>query len=488
MFSDKIIFLFTLILFALLLTSFGCGCGDDDDDDSSGDDDDDNDDDDTTGDDDDDDDDDDTTTVDWADISLESVNAPDEYSVSVTFDDNPGSDAAEVVSIYEITSPANGNLSVTGAQYDIPSRTVTLTTGKQKLGVTYTLTVNPGTKGNLTDDFMSADTAVFWAVDFSSSSFPQYQVTAYRAGVGDSVVIYIEQGWSVSDTATALTEFDDNIYPELTSRLIAAPDIDGNDRILILGLDGGSYYGGYFSAVNAYPESMTWPNWNEHSNEMEMVHINVVYGELGVQNIVPHEFQHLLYHERHSNNYTYYDYHDEGLAECAPHIVYGNNDYAYGFYKADPYGDIATGLSLVNWTWANYSNYAQAYMFWTYIASRLSGIDTYSDIFDLDVGSPSEVSTFLSTELGEDFSQVHRKQLLANYLMASTGEYGYNGMITGDAHIVPTVPTGTDSVDLPPFSGTYFKFGAGVTSVNLPRNTRSEHSLHRHRLGGQSGL
>src|SRR4030043_1748336 len=94
--------------------------------------------------------------------------------------------------------------------------------------------------------------------------------------------------------------------------------------------------------------------WGIHSNEMEMIYINTAYGSLYPVNVVPHEFQHLLYAERHNTDLEYWAYHDEGLAECAVHAVFGINENAVYYYLNDPDGMIRTGLSLVHWTWGLY--------------------------------------------------------------------------------------------------------------------------------------
>jgi hypothetical protein len=307
-------------------------------------------------------------------------------------------------------------------------------------------------------------------------NYNQVQIVANRMAVGTYSVIYVEQGWNPAGVSQAVSFFDNNTYPVETQLFDEAPDLDGNGRIVLLGLDGEGYYGGYFSPYNAYTDAQTTSWWGMHSNEMEMVHINVAWGEFDYSGqIVPHEFEHLLYHERHGFTDPYWEYHNEGLAECAVHAVLGGNDYAVSTYFGDSSGNFAEGLSLVNWTYALYDNYALAYMFWTYLASRLGGVDAFGDLFDLETGNPEEVDELIAADLDSDFSTVQMQGLIANWVQADTGSYGYEGMIDFPAGNPPKVSGGTTSVDLQPFAGTFFTLDE--TEVVYP-GTEGEHIVY----------
>jgi len=420
--------------------------------------------------------DDDTGSNAWNGVSIENVDAPNELTVNVAFNGDPGKAAAEDLSVYSIDSSV-GSLTLTAAQYNPLTKTVQLTSKKQKLGITYTLIITPGenSKEGLTEDFISADTAQFWATDFSSPNFPDYQLTADRAAVGTYSVIYIEQGMSASDVAQAISEFDDKIYPIETNLFTTAPDVDGNGKILMLGLNGGDYYGGYFTPVNEYSEEQTMQWWGLHSNEMDMIYINVIGGTLNVGIVIPHEFQHMLYHKRHGFTEPYFDYHDEGLAECATHAVYGVNSYAISYYEADPNGKIGNGMSLVHWEWGVYEHYAVAYLFWTYLASRLNDVPSYHDIFDLDTGSPEEVNAFIAANLLSDFPTVQSSGMLANWIQSLDTIYGYGDMLYFAGHSSPKVTPGITSLDLEPFGGAFFHLTQQL--VNYP-GTQGEHIMY----------
>ncbi|MFO8070860.1 MAG: hypothetical protein R6V85_03200 [Polyangia bacterium] len=403
----------------------------------------------------------------WDEATLLSASAPTETEVELSFAGSLPLAAGEAES-YAISSDL-GEIEVQSAAVQSDSTTVTLTTAEQKLGAECTVQVVEGDQAveGLEAGFTAADTARFWIADFASAIYEKYEIVAERAAVGESCVVYIEQGWQHEGAQEAADRFDTQIYPVMTDLFIAPPDQDGNGRITLLGVDGEEYFGGYFDPTDAYPEEQTMAWWNIHSNEMEIVYINVAMGYFDSETVVPHEFQHLLYHERHGFQDPYWEYHDEGLAESAVRAVNGYHPWAVDYYFADSQGLIGAGLSLVNWTYAQYENYVLAYLFWNYVGSRLEGVETFGAVFDLPTGAPDEVDAFLTAQLGEGFGGVQRDQLAASWIRAAQGRYGYGEMISnfpGDKP--PRVEPGTSSVDLEPFAGTFFELE--VDQVEMP--------------------
>lgn len=394
------------------------------------------------------------------------ASAPDETTVVIRF--NVALDAPTIgaTTTYTIASDL-GPLDVESANVGADRSTVRLTTEKQKLGVSYQLTIrSPGhVIDGLSDPFIAADTASFWASDFDSPTYEDYVVEAERAAVGEHCVIYVERGHSAMDPEESAREFDEKIFPIATNLYIDAPDFDENERIVILGLDGGDHYGGYFSAINQYPDDEMFEQWGYHSNEMEMVYINLAgIGYVDTTHVTPHEFAHLLYHERHGLQYEYFAYHDEGLAEAAVLAVHGENEYAPYHYVTDPSGAIGRGVSLVNWDVGDYDQYARAFLLWSYVASRLGGIEALGDIFEQD-GHPVMMDAYFTAELGTDFMTTFRDMLVATWVQAATGPQGFEQLITLPGN-PPTAPLGTTSLDLEPFGAAFFRLP--VAAVDYP--------------------
>ena len=403
----------------------------------------------------------------WGTITIMDVSAPDEYTVELDLHGVPPGEETADVDSYEIGSDF-GSLAIESASYDSDAKTVTLTTTKQKVGITYLLKITAdAAPDDLEKSFLSADTAEFWVFDFAGSGYGQYQITANRAYVGQLCVVYLEEGFYPSNLMESAAYFDSDVYPIETDLFIDAPDQDGNGKITMLGLNGQDYYGGYFAPTNAYSDDFTYSNWGIHSNEMELIHINVAYGDFDHSgSIVPHEFQHLLYQERHGFNDSW-TYHNEGLSESAVRAVNGDYQYAIGFYFGDYQGLIGAGaVSLVNWTYVQYENYVTAFLFWGYIAGQLDGVDTYSDIFHLNTGDPDEVDTFLEAQMGLTFTEAQFNQMIATWVQDPTGPYGYEGFLSLNGSTPPCVSPGVSSVDLEPFAGTYFSFSQD--SVDYP--------------------
>ncbi len=375
--------------------------------------------------------------------------APTQFSLEVDFNLTAPPEAFDIAS-YTI-SGAYGSVAVTAIREGATANIVVLETAKQKLGVDYDLAFGAvGEWDGMTDVFPSADTAIFWTADFTDPAFGEYQVTAARRAVGDRVVIYIAQGMSANNVKATVSHFDDKVYPIETGLFNAAPDQDGNDRVLLLGLDGKGGYGGYFNPTDTLSEAEAFANWGVHSNETDMLYINIASGTFDNTRVVSHEFSHMLYRVSHQFIDSDWSWHNEGLAECAVHAVNGHNNDDVAYYIQDPQGGISAGVSLINWQFANFDQYVLSYMFLSYVAGQKDGIQTFGELFALD-GSPAGFDAWLQQELGIGFEQAHRRQLLATWLQQTSGLYSYNQM----ASFLGQPPVGTDPFSLEPFSGAF---------------------------------
>jgi hypothetical protein len=201
--------------------------------------------------------------------------------------------------------------------------------------------------------------------------------------------------------------------------------------------------------------------WGRHSNEMEMVYINVAPGFFDAEVVLAHEFQHLLYHERHGLS-SEFPYHNEGLAECAVNAVNGFHPWALDYLVLDPQSQIAAGLSLIDWQYGNYDQYVLSYVFWSWIAGQLGGLSGYAELFHTS-GHPSSIETFLQSELGIDFSTAQLRTLIASWIQAPSGLSGFNGLLTW-----PGAPPSWSggSLALAPFAGTWI--APSSPSVDYP--------------------
>jgi hypothetical protein len=403
----------------------------------------------------------------WAGVTILSARAPDRTSVTVTFSRDPGRAAAEVLGLYTIEG-TGGELVVEAVTYDPATATATLQTAKQKLGVEHTVFVTDAAipAGPLRADFFSADTALLWTTDLMT--YEERQVTAVRVAIGERCVVYIEESRVAPIPASWLAYFDSDVYPLETTMFREAPDQDLNGKVVFLVVTGDGF-GGYFNPIDRMSDASAMRMWGMHSNELEVIYINadiIDYGFDYWTQVVPHEFQHLLYAEEHPDIYEDWSYHNEGLAECAARAVNGGNDYAVGTYFGDPSGLVVDGLSLVDWTYAQYENYAVAYLFWSYVAGQLAGVPSYADIFHLPSGDPADVDAFLRTELGLGFNEVQRNGLIALWAQQASGTYSFGDVVDlGGAGLPPRLATpGAARLSLKPFAGTFVT--AGVAELD----------------------
>ncbi|MFO0552000.1 MAG: hypothetical protein U0271_26680 [Polyangiaceae bacterium] len=400
--------------------------------------------------------------------SVDGVSAPTRTTIAITITGDatlaPTDPAA-----YVVTSD-RGDLVIESAAIDATAGVITLTTEKQKLGVSYTLTIS-ATENALDQEggtFLAADRATFWTSNFAD--FSEVEVEAVRLGVGENIVIYATPDVPADDVADTIAYFDSQIIPIETQLFHAVPDRDDNGKVVILGLDGHGYYAGYFNPVDSRTAQEA-ESWGYHSNEMEMLYISTpdIGGSFGPVEVVSHEFQHLLYNEAHDFFTADWPYHNEGLAECAVHAVSGSNDTAAWYYTAAP--GLVNGKSLVKWDYANYAQYAQAYVFWTYVASRLGGVSGYGELFNR-TGSPGDMSSFLSTQIGETFAETQLDMLTAAWLEEPTGPFGFSGMLSLPAK--PQVATMAAPIQLEAFAAVFLPangnglspIGAGVDVVH----------------------
>jgi hypothetical protein len=390
-------------------------------------------------------------------FEIKSISAPDEYSVLLEIESNFVIELLENIESYLINC-SEEKLVIESIEISESMDEIVFTTEKQRAGVYCILEFDPDIDDEpyTTDEFISADTRSFWITDFSAG-YSDKLMEFYRAGIGENSVFYVETGYDAKNIEERINEFDTVIYPIMTEKLHKAPDIDKNGRIVILLLDGKGYYGGYFSPVNQYPVEMA-EGWGYKSNEAEIIHIDISMLEDDYFNhVAAHEFQHLLYHHRHGFGYTYWEYHDEGLAEAAIHLVYGRNEMSRMYYEWDYENKLRNGMSLVKWNYADFANYAQAYMFWTYVVGQLTGdVEGFAKIFNLNSADPKQVEKFFKKEFDLGFTEVHLNALVAKHLFEENGLYSYNGMLKDGPIEVNFVPSSKNSVNLEPFTGVYF--------------------------------
>lgn len=289
-------------------------------------------------------------------------------------------------------------------------------------------------------NFNVGSTKVWKALDTDDGSY--YNVAATCKAVGEHCYIFVENSqWgdrvtqevvdNVKDAFDNTTPAfpDKGIFEVVTGVFGDPPNMDGDDKIIILILDiqdgydpevGGGYIAGYFSSVNEFPTSS-----KENSNEAEIFYMDCNPANLlsddgltDVLNTTAHEFQHMIHWNYHGNperstteQTTFYN---EGCSEISSYICgYGLRSHAAytlntnrPINKWDQSGDGTTVLQ----------DYARASRYFLYLYEQF-GTDFLTNFVQTSSTGYDAVNAALS-QLGESrrFDDVLIDWMIANAL------------------------------------------------------------------------
>ena len=257
-------------------------------------------------------------------------------------------------------------------------------------------------------------------------------ITAELKKTGENCYLYVEEGYLFFPD-DIVGEFDDSIYPELSTIMGTPGDIDGDARIYILYYNmGNNGIAGYFH-----------PN---DPNRLDLLYLNLYYdpGKM----VVSHELIHQI-----QNNYDKAEerWIDEGLAEMAKIHLYGEP-------RSNSFMEHFENLPSISLNWKSYSNlsyinwaqYGIAYVFQQYIYDQFEGLDSSGlilrDGFSFDTGANEKyqgiegINNFFNlTGSPPEFNSFFCNWTVANLLNNDNigeGTWGYSSM---DISVQPTV-------------------------------------------------
>lgn len=308
------------------------------------------------------------------------------------------------------------------------------------------------------------DTRLFWVPDLTTTDpLEFYQINTTLKAISEHSLVYSNLSSSYDSSLEQLkNNFENTVYPEITTFFGAPPDIDANDKVIILafdiidGLGEGQFVAGFFYSLNQYNNSEF-----EHSNEAEIIHVD----KLAVSDFetVAHEFQHMLHfgHDYNENVWL-----DEGASMFAEYLV-GKDPFSEGTYKSRFSSN--PDVSLTYWDYSDseslvMANYGAAYAFFLYLAEHYGGSSIIQDVVQNSTDGIFSVEQALeSNGYAVEFKEVFRNWTIANFLddlSFANGAYGYSdislSMSVEDSYWDLTIPPTENSV---PFWGTdYLKF------------------------------
>jgi hypothetical protein len=262
--------------------------------------------------------------------------------------------------------------------------------------------------------------------------------------------------------------FETTIYPKLYQFYGSPPDIDDNDRVIILvfdiidGLGGGQYVAGFFYPLNQYLNEDLHSS-QRYSNEAEILCID---GDEGLSHLVngdfetlAHEFQHMI-HFGHDDNENLWL--DEGASMFAEYVIgqdpfSGSSTYKSRF-SSNP------DVSLTYWDYYDsenlvMANYGASYAFFLYLAEHYGGSSIIQSIVSHPENGIVSVLQALNSEgIQVRFKEVFRNWTIANFLddtSFANGSYGYYNtsisMSVEDSYFASSLPRTENSV---PYWGT----------------------------------
>jgi predicted RNA-binding protein with TRAM domain len=286
------------------------------------------------------------------------------------------------------------------------------------------------------------NTRQFWVYDFRTNS--RYQITATLQYVGSKSEIWAEDTSVITQSRAAQLgqEFDDVIYPLVTTYFYTPSDVSGNGRVAILCFDiqdnfenTGAFVAGYFDAGDLYNTT--------HSNRMEIFYIDTYPLMHHPRSNPPdvtrafstlvHEFQHMVNHNRNriveggANMPTWLN---EGMSMAAEHIYGGVLTRRISYYNFS--NSVRDGHSILRWgdNGDVLANYALSYLFLQYIREQCSQGDFIFREMLLDSSNDYRaVENVIRKYVCPDmtFGEFMTSFRLALLLKESSGFYGFMG-------------------------------------------------------------
>ncbi|NLI79813.1 MAG: hypothetical protein GX442_25635 [Candidatus Riflebacteria bacterium] len=221
------------------------------------------------------------------------------------------------------------------------------------------------------------DVVPFWTANLASNTFDRLEATL--VAVGSHSRLYVETGRDVpAATLQRLQrEFDGRLVPTVRALCGAekVPGIDGDARLTLLLLDirdgvtasSGPYVAGYFYPGDQYPEGQLPPNVPGHSNQRDMLYLDIAQGDpdrpafLGV---MAHELQHLIHFHHDPTETTWLN---EACSQAAARACGTVSPRQIAAFIADP------DNSLVGWHDENpLANYGQATLWMAWLLDRVA--------------------------------------------------------------------------------------------------------------------
>ena len=305
---------------------------------------------------------------------------------------------------------------------------------------------------------------VFWVSDLVETR--DFKIQATLELVSEHAYWYVDDSIDLKaeDLARAAEAFEAEILPLMTSTFgeIWDPGIDNDPRLTVLhtplpGVDG------YYGSGDEYPSRI-----HPHSNEREIIYLDgsrLTPGTPAYLGVLTHELQHAVHWNLDHGEEAWVN---EGMSEVAKEMAGHPSVFIDAFLRLPETqlnywpDELGTGAP----------HYGASALFMTYLAQNYGGFDKLQDLVMLQADGINGVEEFLSPS-GATFVDVFKNWVVANYVNAPDGPYGYKGRDVRIRSVKFITAHSERSDTLPQFAARYYdlRLGEGDAVVSFQGDT-----------------
>ena len=220
----------------------------------------------------------------------------------------------------------------------------------------------------------------------------------------------------VQDLETSAQVYEERVHPAVVGTFgdIWNPGVDGDPRLNILhtNLSGAA---GYYGSKDEFPREV-----HPSSNEREIIYMDArslkPASDL-YMGVLAHELQHAIHWNQDVGEEAWVN---EGLSEFATTLA--------GYRAQSPASFLRLPQVQLNW-WPNdiqnsLPHYGASMLFFTYLSEHYGGPKGLGQLASEQLDGVAGVNAYLS-QYGTTFTEVFQDWVVANYLDAAAGPYGY---------------------------------------------------------------
>jgi hypothetical protein len=297
------------------------------------------------------------------------------------------------------------------------------------------------------DTYAEGDFENFWVADnylFDSVAKnwdeTMYEVNASVVKVTDHAYIFqdVEENVNPSKLDAMANVFENTIYSVETDLFGQPPDIDNNDRIIILVLDIRDrkwhqssypyYIAGYFWSLHTYAPTGDPSELTYYSEYKEIIHIDIQSFTSNIdQDTVAHEYQHLLHYAQDPDETVWLD---EGMAVLAEYLC----GYTDGWlpYVQDSAGFMNNPTTSLTYWEELYASYGVVFCFMLMIQQKF-GNGTVKDIVSARDGVTDDILQGMKSVVeitGTEAEDLFAEFTYRNVINDISKGYGYGSFTT----------------------------------------------------------